>query len=254
VRSSDEHQANPTQPHLRPDLMSSTRRGGNEDSILARLEREPARRAASGGTGVRVAWYGGAVLVALGLTGALAWLAAGQDTPHRVEPAHAGMAARAIAADEPAAPLAAAVIVDAAPALAPVATPVSAPVTTPTPAVSTAHGLHGLPPPVPPLRLLRPADGARVPVKPTRTASMPERGTAKTLAAAPAPFQARATVPRQAARPAKHAGPARAAEPPDSDVALISAVIYHANGHALPDPEMNPDRCAGEPCRPRPTR
>lgn len=246
MRSSDEHQANPTQPPLRPDLMSSTRRGGNEDSILARLEREPVRRASSGGVGVRVAWYGGAVLVALGLTGALAWLAAGQDGPHRVEPAHAGMAARAIVADEPAAPPAAAVIVDAAPALAPVATPA--------PAVSTEHALHGLPPPVPPLRLLRPADGARVPVKPTRTAAMPERSAAKTLAAAPAPFQARATVPRQAARPAKHAGPVRATEPPDSDVALISAVIYHANGHALPDPEMNPDRCAGDACRPRPTR
>jgi len=250
VRSSDEHQANPTQPHLRPDLMSSTRRGGNEDSILARLEREPARRAASGGTGVRVAWYGGAVLVALGLTGALAWLAAGQDTPHRVEPAHAGMAARAIAADESAAPLAAAIIVDAAPALAPVA----ASVATPAPAVSTAHGLHGLPPPVPPLRLLRPADGVRVPVKPTRTAAAPERSATRSVVPVPAPLQARANVPRQAARPAKHAGPARAAEPPDSDVALISAVIYHANGHALPDPEMNPDRCAGEPCRPRPTR
>ena len=246
MRSSDEHQANPTQPHLRPDLMSSTRRGGNEDSILARLEREPARRAASGGTGVRLAWYGGAVLVALGLTGALAWLAAGQDGPHRVEPAHAGMAARAIVTDEPAAPLAAAVIVDAAP----VPVPAPAPVATPAPAVSTAHGLHGLPPP---LRLLRPADGARVPVKPTRTASMPERSAAKTLAAAPAPFQARATVPRQAARSAKHAAPVRATEPPDSDVALISALIYHANGHALPDPEMNPDRCIGDACRPRPT-
>lgn len=241
MRSSDEHQANPTQPHLRPDLMSSARHGGNEDSILARLEREPARRTAPGGTGVRVAWYGGAVLVALVLTGALAWLAAGQDSPHRVVPAHAGMAARAIVADAPAAPLAAAVIVDAAPALAPVAAP----------AVSTAHVL---PPPVPPLRLLRPADGGRAPAKPTRTAAAPERSASKAPAAAPAPFQARASVPRQAARPTKHAGPARATEPPDSDVALISAVIYHANGHALPDPEMNPDRCAGDACRPRPTR
>lgn len=243
MRSSDEHQANPTQPPLRPDLMSSARHGGNEDSILARLEREPARRAAPGGTGVRLAWYGGAVLFALGLTGALAWLAAGQDGPRRVEPAHAGIAARAIVADEPAGPPAAAVIVDAA--------PVPAPVSAPAPAASTAHVL---PPPVPPLRLLRPADGVRVPVKPTRTAAALERSAAKTLAAAPAPFQARATVPRQATRPAKHAGPVRATEPPDSDVALISAVIYHANGHALPDPEMNPDRCAGDACRPRPTR
>ena len=227
--------------------MSSARHGGNEDSILARLEREPARRAVPGGTGVRVAWYGGAVLVALALTGALAWLAAGQDTPHRVEPAHAGITAHAIAADAPAAPLAAAIIVDAAPALP----PVSAPAPALAPAVTTAHVL---PPPVPPLRLLRPADGARAPVKPTRTATAAERSAAKTLAAAPAPFQARATVPRQAARPAKHAGPVRATEPPDSDVALISAVIYHANGHALPDPEMNADRCAGDTCRPRPTR
>jgi hypothetical protein len=247
VRSSDEHQANPTQPHLRPDLMSSARHGGNEDSILARLEREPARRTAPGGTGVRVAWYGGAVLVALGLTGALAWLAAGQDSPRRVETAHATIAARAIVADEPAAPPAAAVIVDAAPSLAPVATPVA----TPAPAVSTAHVLQ---PPVPPLRLLRPADGVRVPVKPTRTAAAPERSAAKSVVPAQAPLQARATVPRQAARPTKHAGPARATEPPDSDVALISAVIYHANGHALPDPEINPDRCAGDACRPRPTR
>jgi hypothetical protein len=229
--------------------MSSARHGGNEDSILARLEREPARRTASGGTGVRLAWYGGAVLVALGLTGALAWLAAGQDGPHRVEPAHAAMAARAIVADAPAAPLAAAIIVDAAPALA--AAPMPASVSAPAPAVSTAHVLQ---PPVPPLRLLRPADGVRVPVKPTRSAAAPERSATKALTPAPTTFQARATVPRQAARPAKHAGPVRATEPPDSDVALISAVIYHANGHALPDPEMNPDRCAGDACRPRPTR
>ena len=235
MRSSDEHQANPTQPHLRPDLMSSARHGGNEDSILARLEREPARRAAPGGAGVRVAWYGGAVLVALGLTGALAWLAAGQDSPHKVEPAHAGMAARAIVADEPAAPPAAAIIVDAAPA-------------------SVVSTEHGLPPPVPPLRLLRPADGARVPVKSTRTAAVPERSAAKSMVPAPAPLQARASVPRQATRPAKHAGAARVTETPDSDVALISAIIYHANGHALPEPEVNPDRCDGDACRPRPTR
>ena len=247
MRSSDEHQANPTQPHLRPDLMSSARHGGNEDSILARLEREPARRTAPGGTGVRVAWYGGAVLVALGLTGALAWLTGAQDSPRSVETAHAGIAARAIVADEPAAPLAAAVIVDAAPVPVPVAAPVSAPA----PAPSTAHVL---PPPVPPLRLLRPADGARVPVKPTRTATVPERSAARAVVPAPTTFQARASVPRQAARPAKHAAPARVTETPDSDVALISAVIYHANGHALPDPETNPDRCAGDTCRPRPTR
>ena len=245
MHSSDEHQANPTQPHPRPDLMSSTRRGGNEDSILAKLEREPSRRAAPGGTGVRLAWYGSAVLVALGLTGALAWLAAGQDGPHRVEPAHAGIAARAIAADEPAAPLAVAVIVDA-PVLVPAL-----------PVVARADALQSL---VPPLRLLKPANAGREPVKSTRTAPAPERSAARTLAPAPTPTPPRvrapvpAPVPRQAARPARHAGPARVAETTDSDVALISAVIYHANGHALPDSETGPDRCTDDACRPRPTR
>ncbi|MEM8514034.1 hypothetical protein RCH14_003371 [Massilia sp. MP_M2] len=243
MHSSDEDQANPTQPHPRPDLMSSARRGGNEDSILAKLEREPSRRAAPGGTGVRLAWYGSAVLAALGLTGALAWLAAGQDGPHRVAPAHAGIAARAIAADEPAAPLAAAVIVDA-PVLAPAL-----------PVVARVDVLQS---PAPPLRLLKPANAEREPVKSTRTAPAPERSAAKTLATAPTPLRVRAPAPapaaRQAARLARHAGPARVAETTDSDVALISAVIYHANGHALPDSETGPDRCTDDACRPRPTR
>ncbi len=105
MRPPDENQANPTHPHLRPNLMSSARRGGNEDSILAKLEREPARRAAAGGSGLRLAWYGGAVVVALGLTCTLAWLAAGQEALPRLEVARAGDAARSmVAAEEPVAP------------------------------------------------------------------------------------------------------------------------------------------------------
>jgi len=39
----------------------------------------------------------------------------------------------------------------------------------------------------------------------------------------------------------------------DSDVALISAVIYHANGHAAGQ-EADNAVCADESCRPRPAR
>ena len=237
MRPPDENQANPTHPHLRPNLMSSARRGGNEDSILAKLEREPARRAVAGGSGLRLAWYGGAVVVALGLTCTLAWLAAGQDALPRLEVARAGDAARSmVAAEEPVAPATAAVIVDAAPPV---------PVST---VVATADLAHH---PLPPLRLLKPA-----PVKPTRTPAVTERSVAIVRATAPAPPPARmrAAAPRQPARPAKHAVPARIPEVPDSDVALISAVIYHANGHALPEPDADPARCADDACRPRPTR
>ena len=237
MRPPDENQANPTHPHLRPNLMSSARRGGNEDSILAKLEREPARRALAGGSGLRLALYGGAVVVALGLTCTLAWLAAGQEALPRLEVARASDAARSmVVAEEPVAPTASAVIVDAAPPV---------PVST---VVATADLAHH---PLPPLRLLKPA-----PVKPTRTPAVTERSVAIVRATAPVPPPARtrAAVPRQPARPAKHALPARIAEVPDSDVALISAVIYHANGHAVAEPDADPARCTDDACRPRPTR
>lgn len=219
MRPSDEHQAMPTEPHLRPNLMSSARRGGNEDSILAKLEREPARRAQAGaGNGARLAWYGGAVVIALGLTATLAWLAAGQVAgAPTLEVAHADLAPLTLPFEAPAAPMATAVIVDAAPA----------------PQVSTAEVLR--PPAVPPLRLLPPA-GAR----PAPATTPPPR----------VPARPRATAPRQAARMPKPPPPARTVDHQgDSDVALISAVIHHANGHA-----EAPDACLEEGCRPTPPR
>ncbi|MEW7850700.1 hypothetical protein AB2N08_18585 [Massilia aurea] len=236
MRPPDENQANPTEPHLRPNLMSSARRGGNEDSILAKLEREPARRSAAGASGVRLAWYGGAVALAIGLTGALAWLAAGQDGPPPLEVARAEIAPLVLAADEPAAPMATATIVDAAPE----------PLAYAAPPVTTADVLQH--PVAPPLRLLKPADARPAASKPARPAAAAERSVAK------APPRARAPTSRQAARTAKNTGPARAPDTPDSDVALISAVIYHANGHATPEFDAGPERCADDACRPRPTR
>ena len=270
MRPPDENQANPTQPQQRPNLMSSARRGGNEDSILAKLEREPARHAWTGGGG-RVLWYGGAVVLALGLTATLAWLAAGLgNVESGLEVAHADVAPLLVPAHAPEAPLEAAVIVDA-PAPADDATSgvghaevSNAEVNHAE--VSTAEVLQ--PPLAPSLRLLEPA-GARsalvkaaavpaaapppvipaAPRPPARPAGTAERNLART-----APARPRAPAPRQAARTAKSASAARASETPDSDVALISAVIYHANGHAVPEPGDSLDACADGACRPRPAR
>ncbi|MDY0962141.1 hypothetical protein [Massilia sp. CFBP9026] len=200
---------------MRPNLMSSSRRGGREDSILAKLEREPARRAATG-HGARLAWYGAAVAVAVGLTATLAWLAAGAG-PAPLEVARTEPAPAPIAEMAPA-PVETAVIVDAAPAPAPVLAPA----------------------PVPPLRLLEPAAVPAAPVKatPAPVKTAPAR---RPEARAAAPARSRTQAPRQATRPARTVNPARAGESQDdSDVALISAVIYHANGHAAPTEDETP--------------
>lgn len=251
MRPPDENQANPTAPHLRPNLMSSARRGGNEDSILAKLEREPARRAGAG-DGVRLAWYGSAVVLALGMTATLALLAAGQgDEAQPLAVAHADAAPLLLPAE---APVATAVIVDAPPEPT---TPRAPPVTT-----------HDAPraPVLPPLRLLEPA-GARpapvavapapVKVTPPRPVSRPPLARDGAKAAPPPRTRPPAprTANRQPPRTAKATAPVRPGETPnDSDVALISAVIYHANGHAPTEPGPAPDACPDDACGPRPAR
>lgn len=213
MRPSDENQDNRMHAHMRPNLMSSSRRGGREDSILAKLEREPARRTGAG-NGTRLAWYGAAVAVAVGLTATLAWLAAGAG-PAPLEVARPE-AAPAPMADIVPAPVETALIVDAAPA------PEPEPV------------LAAAPAPVPPLRLLEPAVAppAQAKAAPAPVKTAPVR---RPEARAAAPARSRVQAPRQAARPARTVNPARAGESQDDgDVALISAVIYHANGHAAP--------------------
>ncbi|MDY0977657.1 hypothetical protein SOM61_22070 [Massilia sp. CFBP9012] len=218
MRPSDENQDNRMHAHMRPNLMSSSRRGGREDSILAKLEREPARRAGTGNGG-RLAWYGAAVTVAVGLTATLAWLAAGAG-PAPLEVARPEAAPAPIAEMAPA-PVETAVIVDAAPAPEPV--------------------LAAAPAPVPPLRLLEPATVPAAPPKaapaPVKAAPLPRRPEAR----AAAPTRPRAQASRQATRPVRTVNPARTGESQDdSDVALISAVIYHANGHAAPTEDEAP--------------
>lgn len=216
MRPSDENQDNRMHAQMRPNLMSSSRRGGREDSILAKLEREPARRAATG-HGACLAWYGAAVAVAVGLMATLAWLAAGAG-PAPLEVARTEAAPAPIAEMAPA-QVETAVIVDAAPA--------------PEPVLAAA--------PVPPLRLLEPATVPAAPPKatpaPVKAAPPPRRPDAR----AAAPTRPRAQASRQATRPARTVNPARAGESQDdSDVALISAVIYHANGHAAPAEDETP--------------
>lgn len=236
MQPSDENQASFKQPGARPNLMSSTRRGGHEDSILARLDSDPGPR---GGSGARLAWYGTAGLIAVGLTATLAWLAAGTGQP-ALELAQAGEVRvhkpQPVQPIEPRLPVAvppqplpqqgnAAVIVDAPPAAVPAPVP-AAPATAP-------------------LRMLEPATRA----DPPRTAAAPARASPP-RPAPPSKARPAATkpAPRQASRPA------RAAETVvDSDVALISAVIYHANGHAASQ-EGDNAACADESCRARPAR
>jgi hypothetical protein len=223
--------------------MSPSHRAG-EDSILAKLEREPARRHGKPGRGgARVAWYGAGFMVAAGLTATLVWLAADNGNP---------------------APLL---------ARAPTAPPVAAPARiTPAPLVTTVAPPHPssaaliVDPPSdpPPLRLLTPAPKAaepvRVPVRtPVRVPATPAKPGVKaaprTVAVPPKP---KAPAAKPAARPAGKL--ARAPQPPrqseqvDSDVALISAVIVYGSGNPEGRREETPEACADESCRSRPPR
>jgi hypothetical protein len=66
--------------------MSSSRRGGTEESILAMLEREGARgigRRLS--TARRLMWYGGGSVLVVGLVGLLVWLARGSTEQQQVD-------------------------------------------------------------------------------------------------------------------------------------------------------------------------
>lgn len=265
MRPSDENQAASSHDHLRPNLMSSSRRSGHEDSILAKLEREPARRE-RGPIGKRLAWYGGAALAAVSLTAVLAWLAAGSG-PQALEVAHANRSRPAPIGDALTAgapttqeilqplPLSdnnSALIVDTAPARA---------------SAQASHLAHTPAPATPPLRMLDAAAARPPPTGVTAAltaAAAPARAAAASVPAAKAgarpalprarPAPARVAA-RQATRPARAGNASRSGEHDDSDVALISAVIYHANGHAVGQGDgQNTSSCADEACRARPAR
>lgn len=267
MRPSDENQAASSHPHLRPNLMSSSRRGGHDDSILAKLEREPARRA-GGRTGRRLAWYGASGLLAVALTATLAWLAAGNgDQVLEVAQATAsGPTGAAGAVTQPlqqAQPTTeevlglpqeheakSALIVDSAPDTAPALRMLDAPAAKPTPV--TAAPVAAPPAPV--------RVATTVPAKRSEPRSEPRQERRADPRAEPRvaarPRNASARPPaRPSSRSARTINPARSGEHDDSDVALISAVIYHANGHATADGnDENTSNCGDDSCRARPAR
>ncbi len=235
MRPTDENQA----PSMRPNLMSPKReRTSGEDSILAMLERDPLRRrGAQGGVSrLRVACYGASGAVVLALTASLVWLAAGNDGLRpEVE---RGMLVQS-AAPPPAPPV---VQIALAPAAAPAAQRSSA-------AVIVDQRPDG----VPPLRMLKPAHDTPAPAAKPAAKAPP-------LPAATPPARPRPqAVARNAARPSskvqRPAAPVRPADAPvDPDVALISAVIVHANGHAPKESQMTELLCPNDSCQATPKK
>lgn len=250
MRPPDENQST----SMRPNLISPRRSSaGGEDSILAMLEREPARKRGQRNSGARLAWYGASAAVALALTGALVWMAANNDgrrpgAPETVlaEAVQAPPQEKVAAGDSR---TEAATVVRVALAPAPEAQPASAARIVEQPPAEAA----------PPLRLLTP-----VPQRPA--AEIPRLAPRTGVSARPAAMQARpraSIASRDAPRPAKskarrgpHPGTAAApAAPVDADVALISAVIVHANGHAPEGSQMTELLCPNDACKnPSPRR
>jgi hypothetical protein len=239
VRPTDEDQPG----SRRPNLMSSTRRSANEINILAMLDRQasgalPRRMLRRFLSRPAMMWYGAAGLLVCGVVGALAWLAR-DSTPASADTALAGSikpAAQAPAAIEtvgnaplvastaepaPAAdpePPARASIVDVAPAPEPAAPAlaVRAPVSVP------AHAL--------------PQQQAAGRIAVHEAQRDPARLAAQTAAAKTGPRTVHAGAPVHAGPPAarsrRQAAAAKAPAAPsavDTDVALISAIIQHAN-------------------------
>lgn len=209
MRPSDENQHGST----RPNLMSARRRAaGNDDKILAKLERGTPAGAARHSAASSVAWLGAGGCAIAVLIGALVWVAYVNATTPRPLPlarskpfpiSQAAPEARPSAPErvEQAAPvqLAAAVILDE---------PVEHYLAPPKPAAAVNKPA---PRAIAPARAatLRPASYAAQPVKPARSVATRGRSKASQVAA-------------QAS-----------AEPMvDSDVALISAIVAHLPRHS----------------------
>jgi hypothetical protein len=228
--------------------MSSARRSANEINILAMLDRHEAgglpRRLLRGLRGrSAMFWYGGAGVLVLGLLGTLGWLARDSGAP----PADAALAGAVTPAAGQAgggvvraAPPAAVSLprMEAAPAAAPEAAAAGGPEATLASAPAAgATVVEVAPAPLPEADAPVPRDIQRDTQAAAQQAT--QRLAAHTPAAKPAARTA-SSKPPAGARPAAlaHAEPrarrAPAAAKPapaavDTDVALISAIIQHAN-------------------------
>lgn len=249
MRPSDENQHS-----TRPNLMSSPRRGGNDESILAMLERDGTRGIGrNSAPPARLGWYVGGTVLAVCLIGTLIWLA--RDNTG-LPPGEAAVQASAVEATPARAQgdgQHAAIIDEARPALAhqdepplvllsPPAQSSAEEAPRPTHAAVVVDEKVGVrkqtavpdaPKPAAPAPVIeQPAARheavAAAPVPKASESKHPARASAGPRAGKPALAQHGKTLPRQK----KPAAPAQAGNAPvDSDVALISAVIQHSAKH-----------------------
>lgn len=269
MRPADENQHS-----TRPNLMSSGRRAGSDQSILEMLDRDsgrgPRRKSRS-----RLAWYGAGGALAASLIGLLVWLT--REGPPLQEahpvvvadtPAAAERAARSDPADElagitdlddPPRPHHAA-LVDEPPGRQSKPATSTANLAAPPSATAAAHGavVRDEPntadnsPEVPgalPERGLAPAGAApsspdAAKAAPARTATDTAKGRTGIRLAQSGAHGAQRKAPR-ATRARKASGPAKPVQPVvDSDVALISAVIQHSG--ARPEGDCGDGGCAAK--------
>jgi hypothetical protein len=237
--------------------MSSTRRSANEINILAMLDRHETgglpRRLLRGLRGRSAMWYGAAGMLVVGLVGALGWLAHDSGAPSADDTALAGtvapVAAQASGGTVRSTPPAAVSLprLEAAPATAPVAPPETdaAVGVAPTLASAPAAGatiVEMAPAPLPEPAVPAPRNTQPATQVATQHAAQhsTQRLAAHTPAAKPAARTASPKAPAAAnrapalahAEPRARRTPASAKPAPaavDTDVALISAIIQHAN-------------------------
>lgn len=247
MRPTDDNQTAST----RPPFMSATRRAtAGEDSILARLERD-SRRGKSGSRWKKswIAWCALASLAIVGLIGVLASLAQENLEVHR-QPVL--VEAKVTRPDPYAAPDSTALLIKGGFA--------------PLPALASPPKRPAEVVDVRPERIMVKADEPAEPPPLVMLTKEPAPAAAKPAASAkPAPEPlhkaapaARIVPPRTVsttavARPKKVA-PAQGATASvpalDSDVALLSAIIMHANRHAAERAQMEAARCVGKKCAP----
>lgn len=241
---------NQTASTRRPPFMSAGRRpAAGEDNILARLERD-ARRGQSGMRWKQswIAWCSVASLAIIGLIGVLASLARENIEVHAPLVAVADTKSApdpyAAPANTGLAPLPALVTVPKQPATIVDARPER------TERTERTERPERLAAARPAMVTLKP-DPVRAKAAPARTVAAAARKTAPAHAAKapPRPVVAAAARPKKAA-PAPVAAPEPAV---DSDVALLSAIILHANRHAGERAQIEAARCgAGKKCAPAP--
>lgn len=260
MRPTDENQAG----SRRPNLMSSSRRASAEINILAMLDGQTGKRRRFPGLS-RAAWYSGAGMLACALLGAAAWMVhdqAGGGFEGRVStgPAVVPLEIAAETLPNPALPLDPAQAQAQGAAIVDVAAPDAATADIPPPRFQPdQHELrqaHHHPPARPVVAAAdspAAAAAAQPAVVPARSAvhappRIAPRSAPRPAAKAAAHVAAAPSHPRRAATPARP----RPAQPVDTDVALISAIIQHVNKRG----ELKDGAdCGDKPCAPKlPTR